>query len=76
MVKPIVLPIRQPIRWYSSIGEAYNPLFLYGPTGTGKTHLIQAIGSEALKQDRCRKVIFLTGEQFYKITSAVLKKIM
>ncbi|MEN1969223.1 DnaA/Hda family protein [Lentibacillus sp. N15] len=47
-----------------SIGEAYNPLFLYGKTGVGKTHLIQAIGNEVLKQDQEKVVIYLTAEKF------------
>jgi chromosomal replication initiator protein len=45
-------------------GIAYNPLFLYGPTGLGKTHLIQAIGNyfKAVAPDR--KVFYVTSEKF------------
>ena len=34
-------------------GEAYNPLFVYGTTGLGKTHLVQAIGNQLLAQKPC-----------------------
>lgn len=39
-----------------SPGETYNPLFIYGPTAVGKTHLIQAIGNELLKKPGFRLV--------------------
>ena len=46
-------------------GEKYNPYYLYGGSGLGKTHLIQAIGNEILKQNPKAKVRYLTTEQFY-----------
>jgi chromosomal replication initiator protein len=45
-------------------GQAYNPLFIYGGVGLGKTHLIHAIGNEILKQDRNKKILYVTCEQF------------
>lgn len=45
-------------------GHSYNPLFLYGGVGVGKTHLMQAIGLEVLKKQPNTKVIFCTGEEF------------
>ena len=42
----------------------YNPLFLYGGTGLGKTHLIQAIGNHVLSVKPTAKVIYVTCEQF------------
>ena len=42
--------------------KTYNPLFIYGPTGLGKTHLIQAIGNEALRLEK--SIIYTTSEQF------------
>ena len=45
-------------------GEKYNPIFIYGGVGLGKTHLIQAIGNEVLRQDESRKVLYATTEEF------------
>jgi chromosomal replication initiator protein len=43
--------------------RAYNPLFIYGGAGLGKTHLMQAIGHEILQQNRL-KVLYITSEEF------------
>lgn len=45
-------------------GITYNPLFIYGDTGRGKTHLIQAIGNQFKKQYPGRKAFYLTSEKF------------
>lgn len=45
-------------------GITYNPLFIYGDTGRGKTHLIQSIGNHFKKQHPGRKVFYLTSEKF------------
>ncbi len=45
-------------------GEAYNPLFIYGGVGLGKTHLLQAIGNKLLQEDRINKAIYVTCEKF------------
>lgn len=45
-------------------GITYNPLFIYGETGRGKTHLIQAIGNQFKKLYPTRKVFYLTSEKF------------
>ena len=45
-------------------GEQYNPLFLYGAVGLGKTHLATAIGHQLSKSDRRRKVVFAPAELF------------
>lgn len=45
-------------------GIIYNPLFIYGETGRGKTHLVQAIGNQFKKQYPGRKVFYLTSEKF------------
>lgn len=42
----------------------WNPLFLHGPTGVGKTHLLEGIWSAARKSDRALRVVYRTAEQF------------
>lgn len=44
-------------------GKAYNPLFIYGKSGLGKTHLMQAIGNYILKNTN-KKVLYVTSEKF------------
>ncbi len=45
-------------------GIAYNPLFVYGETGRGKTHLTQAVGNQIKKVSPSKKVFYLTAERF------------
>jgi chromosomal replication initiator protein len=45
-------------------GKAYNPLYIYGRTGLGKTHLLQAIGNRVVEKDATRRVVYLSSEQF------------
>lgn len=45
-------------------GIMYNPLFIYGSTGHGKTHLIQAIGNHVKAASPGKKVYYMTSEQF------------
>ncbi len=45
-------------------GKVYNPLFIYGNTGIGKTHLTQAIGNHVKKHFPNKKVFYLTSEKF------------
>lgn len=47
-----------------NLGTAYNPLFVYGGVGLGKTHLLQAIGNEVKKNNRDAKVQYITSEKF------------
>lgn len=46
------------------IGKVYNPLLFYGPTGVGKTHLLQAIGNEVLTKYDDAKILYITAEKF------------
>ena len=45
-------------------GKSYNPLFIYGGVGLGKTHLINAIGDHILQNKSNVRIIYLTAEQF------------
>ncbi|TMD04973.1 MAG: chromosomal replication initiator protein DnaA [Chloroflexi bacterium] len=47
-----------------SPAKAYNPLFLYGGVGLGKTHLMHAIGHAVLEKYKRRKVAYVTSEKF------------
>lgn len=42
----------------------YNPLVVFGPTGLGKTHLVQAIGNRVLQNNRSAKVLYTSSERF------------
>jgi len=45
-------------------GKAYNPLFLYGGTGLGKTHLLHAIGQHVVGSKKAAKVSYVSSEKF------------
>lgn len=58
-----------------SPGTAYNPLFIYGGTGLGKTHLLQATGNEILRNDSDKVVVYMTSERFTnEIVEAIGKR--
>lgn len=47
-----------------NVGRAYNPLFVYGGVGLGKTHLMHAIGNEILKTNPSANIVYLHSERF------------
>lgn len=46
------------------LGKIYNPLFIYGKVGLGKTHLLQSIGNQVCKGDSGKKIVYTTSERF------------
>lgn len=53
---------------------SFNPLVIYGGTGLGKTHLLQAIGNEALSTGRARKVTYVSSDTFTLDFIAAIQK--
>ena len=45
-------------------GTSYNPLFIYGGVGLGKTHLMHAIGNEILRNNKNANILYVTAESF------------
>ena len=45
-------------------GVSYNPLFIYGGSGLGKTHLMQAIGNAIYERDNSKRILYITCENF------------
>jgi chromosomal replication initiator protein len=55
-------------------GEHYNPLFIYGGVGLGKTHLVNAIGHRAVEQRANLKIVYLSSESFMNELIASLRR--
>src|SRR3989344_7942287 len=53
-------------------GKVYNPLFLYGGVGLGKTHLLQALGNKIVSENKDKKVLYAPAERF---TSEIIESI-
>ena len=47
-----------------NLGKIYNPLFIYGKVGLGKTHLLQSIGNYVRASDGTKKIVYTTSERF------------
>ena len=52
-------------------GEIYNPLFIYGGVGLGKTHLVQAVGNYILSKDPTKKVLYINSDDTVKVNMGV-----
>lgn len=57
----------------SAPGTRYNPLFIYGPSGLGKTHLLHAIANEILERDPYHSIMYVTAAQFMEDFVTALK---
>lgn len=57
-----------------NLGVAYNPLFIYGDSGMGKTHLMQSIGNYVVNENEVHKVFYITAEEFTNNMIESLKK--
>lgn len=48
----------------ANIGRSYNPFFIYGPVGVGKTHLMHAIANDVYQKQPDKKILYITSEEF------------
>jgi chromosomal replication initiator protein len=56
-------------------GDSYNPLFLYGGVGNGKTHLAQSVARAVIEQDNTKRVMFSPGDMFInEVIDAIREK--
>lgn len=55
-------------------GTAYNPLFLYGGVGLGKTHLMHAVGNALLKKNPTMRIAYVTSEEFVNLFIESIQK--
>ena len=58
----------------NSPGDIYNPLFIYGPPGVGKTHLLYAIANGIRRRDPSAKIIYTKGDEFTNELIAAIQK--
>lgn len=48
----------------ANVGKSYNPFFIYGPVGVGKTHLMHAIANDVYQKQPDKKILYITSEEF------------
>ncbi len=59
------------------IGEQFNPLLIYGASGLGKTHIVHAIGNQALQQNPLTRIVYLHSETFlHEMVNAIRQRSM
>ena len=58
----------------NSPGAIYNPLFIYGPPGVGKTHLLYAIANGIRRQKSDAKIVYIKGDEFTNELIAAIQK--
>ena len=56
-----------------NLGRLYNPLFIYGGVGLGKTHLLQAMGNKILTENGSRNILYISAERF---TASILESLI
>jgi len=56
-----------------NLGKLYNPLFIYGGVGLGKTHLLQAIGNKITTDNSSKKILYISAERF---TASILEALL
>lgn len=60
------------LRVTKELGKLYNPLFLYGGVGLGKTHLLQAIGNKVANDNKDKKILYMSAE---RLTADIVESI-
>jgi chromosomal replication initiator protein len=56
-----------------NLGKLYNPLFIYGGVGLGKTHLLQAIGNKLVQENKTKNILYISAERF---TASILEALV
>ena len=57
----------------NELGKSYNPLYIYGKKGAGKTHLLNAIGNYIFEKDKFKNILYIDSIDFVKELKLALK---